>query len=261
MSEHPAPPPADGPGAADGVDVVTVAAPAKLTLRLRLLPEVRADGLHTIDAEMVALDFGDDVTISPIDGPPRGASVVRYHGFDVPESPDGSDLVTRALDLAGRCARVSVHKRIPAGAGLGGGSSDAAAVLRWAGFGDRERAAFELGADVAFCLHGGRARVRGMGEIVEPLPFEPLTVTLATPPVHCSTAEVYRMWDRLGGPTADGPNDLEPAALAVAPELAGWREELRRSTGATPYLAGSGSTWYVLGDHPGPGRVVAHTIP
>ena len=240
---------------------MVVAAPAKLTLSLRLLPEVRPDGLHTIDAEMVALDFGDELTITPVDeGAPTEAVGVRYVGLDVPPSPDGSDLVTRALALADRRANVTVHKRIPAGAGLGGGSSDAAAVLRWAGFADHERAAGELGADVAFCLVGGRARVGGMGERVEPLPFRPLTVTLVTPPVHCSTAEVYRAWDRLGGPRAEGPNDLEPAALTVAPELVRWRDELAAATGAEPRLAGSGSTWFVLGAYPGPGRVVANAI-
>lgn len=241
---------------------LTVPAPAKLTLSLRLLDEVRPDGLHTIDAEMVTLDFGDELTIGP---PGADGTSVTYNGLPVPPSPSGGagggDLVTRALALAGREATVSVLKRIPAGAGLGGGSSDAAAILRWAGFDDHERAAAEIGADVAFCLVGGRARVGGMGERIEPLPFEPMTVTLATPPIHCSTADVYRMWDRLGGPTGDGLNDLEPAALAVAPELATWRQKLAAETGATPHLAGSGSTWFVLGDHPGPDRIVAHTIP
>ncbi len=247
-----------GSAASPGDSIITVPAPAKLTLSLRLLDEVRDDGLHTIDAEMVTLDFGDELTIGP---PGLDGSTVTYHGLPVPPSTGGHDLVTRALTLAGRQATVSVDKRIPAGAGLGGGSSDAAAVLRWAGFDDHERAAAEIGADVAFCLVGGRARVGGMGERIEPLPFEPLVVTLATPPVHCSTADVYRMWDRLGGPTGDGVNDLEPAAVAVAPELASWRDKLAAETGATPHLAGSGSTWFVLGDHPGPGRVVARTVP
>src|SRR5439155_19405182 len=130
-------------------------------------------------------------------------------------------LVRRALAAVGRAAHVRLRKRIPAGAGLGGGSSDAAAVLRWAGSTDLALAA-SLGADVPFCLVGGRARVRGIGEDVEPLPPLELAFTLLTPPVHCSTAAVYRAWDDLGGPTADGPNDLEPAALVVAPQLAGW---------------------------------------
>ncbi|MEL7155841.1 MAG: 4-(cytidine 5'-diphospho)-2-C-methyl-D-erythritol kinase [Actinomycetota bacterium] len=251
------PSPSDRDPTRPGATVV-VDAPAKLTLSLRLLDEVRPDGLHAIEAEMVALDFGDELTIGPAG--PAGTSV-SYHGLPVPPGPGGDDLVTRALALVDRTAEVSVHKRIPAGAGLGGGSSDAAAILRWAGFTDHERAAREIGADVAFCLVGGRAMVGGMGERVEPVPFRPLVVTLATPPVHCATAEVYRMWDRLGGPTGDGGNDLEPAALAVAPELRRWRDELAAATGAVPRLAGSGSTWFVTGEHPGPGRIVARAIP
>jgi hypothetical protein len=108
------------------------------------------------------------------------------------------------------------------GAGLGGGSADAAAVLRWAGCTDLSVAA-GIGADVPFCLVAGRARVRGIGEVLEPLPFEDRVFTLLTPPLHVSTPAVYAAWDSLGGPVAEGPNDLEPAALVVAPSLASWR--------------------------------------
>jgi 4-diphosphocytidyl-2-C-methyl-D-erythritol kinase len=72
---------------------------------------------------------------------------------------------------------------------------------------------------------------------------------------------VYRAWDELGGPHGPGPNDLEAAALAVAPELAVWRDELARATGATPVLAGSGSTWFVPGAFPGAGTVVQAVPP
>jgi 4-diphosphocytidyl-2-C-methyl-D-erythritol kinase len=117
-----------------------------------------------------------------------------------------------------------------------------------------------LGADVPFCVIGGRARVRGIGEVVEPLLFIEDEVTLLTPPVRCSTPLVYRMWDDLGGPMGDHGNDLEPAALVVAPELARWRDELADLSGCRPHLAGSGSTWWVRGAFPGPGRVVARTV-
>jgi 4-diphosphocytidyl-2-C-methyl-D-erythritol kinase len=170
------------------------------------------------------------------------------------------NLVGRALKAVGREARVALVKRIPAGGGLGGGSSNAAAVMRWAGCDDLEIAE-SLGADVPFCLHGGRARVRGIGEVLDPLPFVARTVTLAMPPFGCSTPEVYAAWDRLGGPRASGPNDLEPAALAVEPRLAGFRDALAAATGRTPVLAGSGSTWFLEGAHPGEGRIVARTIP
>ncbi len=229
-------------------------APAKLTLSLRVTG-VRPDGLHLIDAEMVTLDFADRLTIT--DGG-HGLSMVGA-GDDVPLGPD--NLVARALELAGRRAHVSVDKLIPSQAGLGGGSADAAAILRWAGF-DDVKAAAGIGADVAFCLVGGRARVRGIGEIVEPLPFVLQTLTLITPPVACPTPAVYRAWDELGGPSSpDNPNDLEAAALVVAPELARWRDELGESTGQRPTLAGSGSSWFVVGEHPGPGRRIVKTTP
>ncbi|MEM9563335.1 MAG: 4-(cytidine 5'-diphospho)-2-C-methyl-D-erythritol kinase, partial [Actinomycetota bacterium] len=215
------------------------------------------DGLHLIDAEMVTLDLVD--TLELIEGS-SGLTIVDPAGQPVAGIPLGADnLVNRALDLVGRTAAVTLTKRIPAQAGLGGGSSDAGAVLRWAGFDDLDAAA-RLGADVAFCAVGGRARVRGIGEDVEPLPHVDETYTLLTPSVGCPTGAIYRRWDELGGPTGDAGNDLEPAALDVVPELARWRDDLAEATGRRPRLAGSGSTWFVDGIHPGPGRVVARTM-
>lgn len=226
---------------------------AKLTLSLRMTG-VRGDGYHLIDAEMVSLDLADTLSFS--DG--EGITIGGPTGAGLSAGPD--NLVARALVAAGRQAKVHIDKHIPAGGGLGGGSADAAAVLRWAGVDDVEVAA-RLGADVPFCLRGGRARVTGIGDGLEPLPFVERTVTLAFPDFGCDTGAVYRAWDDLGGPTADGPNDLEPAALVVAPALAGFRDAFGDATGETPVLAGSGSTWFVPGAHPGPGRVVARTVP
>jgi 4-diphosphocytidyl-2-C-methyl-D-erythritol kinase len=231
--------------------MIEVEAPAKLTVSLRITG-VRADGYHEVDAEMVALDFGDRLEIDP-DG--DGLEIVGEH----PVAPDEDNLVRRALRLAGRTAFVRVHKVIPPGAGLGGGSADAGAVLRWAGYSDVVAAA-SIGADVAFCLVGGRARVRGIGELVEPRPFVARTVTLVTPPFGCSTPAVYRQWDAMGAPRGEHGNDLEPAALVVEPRLVAVRDALHRATGVRPRLAGSGSTWFVEGAFPDAGRV-AHTIP
>lgn len=238
---------------ADGV--VSAFAPAKLTLSLRIVG-VRADGYHEIDAEMVTLDFGDRLDIDPGS---YGVEMIDRTGRPDP-GWDENNLVPKALALAGRAARVTVTKSIPAGAGMGGGSADAAAVLRWAGFDDVEAAA-SIGADVGFCLVGGRARVRGIGEIVEPRPHRPERYTLLMPPLFCPTPAVYAAWDTLGGPVGPNGNDLEPAALAAVPELARWRDWLGRATGLTPRLAGSGGTWFVPGAYPGPGRMVASTIP
>lgn len=224
---------------------------AKLTLSLRVTG-VRDDGYHLIHAEMTTLDLADTLTFGDGGGDDDGLTVT---GAELP--PD--NLVTRALRAVDRRAEVHLDKRIPIGAGLGGGSADAAAVLRWAGCTDVEVAA-ALGADVPFCVVGGRATVRGVGEIVEPLPFVDAVYTLLTPPFGVSTPAVYRAWDDLGGPTAVGPNDLEPAALAVEPRLAEWRDRLGDATGLRPVLAGSGGTWFVEGDHRYvPGVVVTRT--
>jgi len=231
---------------------VLVLAPAKLTLSLRVVG-VRDDGYHLLDAEMVTLDLADELVFAEGDG----LDILAAAGPDVP--PGDDNLVRRALEAVGRRAHVTLTKRIPAGAGLGGGSADAAAVLRWAGCRDLA-VALALGADVPFCVHGGRARVTGVGEVVAPLPPLDQVFTLLTPPFGVATADVYRAWDELGGPTADGPNDLEPAALAVEPRLAEYRDRLGDATGVTPVLAGSGSTWFVEGAFPGDDRTVTRTV-
>jgi 4-diphosphocytidyl-2-C-methyl-D-erythritol kinase len=142
-------------------------------------------------------------------------------------------------------------KRIPTGAGLGGGSADAAAVLRWTGVAD-PAVAVRLGADVPFCVRGGRARVTGIGETIEPLAFEHRRFVLLLPPMSVSTAAVYAAYDegRVPEPTgfiSGAGNDLELAAVSVAPRLAAWRERLGDACGQRPRLAGSGSTWFVEG--------------
>jgi 4-diphosphocytidyl-2-C-methyl-D-erythritol kinase len=218
---------------------------------------VRTDGWHELEAEMVTIDLADTLEFEP----GNRLVVVPHAASGLPVTHGPGNLVIRALRAVGRRASVTLHKRIPAGGGLGGGSADAAAVLRWAGCDDLD-VAVGLGADVPFCLLGGRARVRGIGETVEPLPWAEVAgraYTLLTPPFGVATPAVYRTWDLLGGPTGDGPNDLEPAALAVEPRLREWRDRLGEATGAEPVLAGSGSTWFVEGAHPGDGRVVVRT--
>ena len=248
---------------------ITLRAHAKLTLGLRITG-VRADGYHLIDAEMVSLDLHDVDTVTP------GSSRLTASGPFADGMPlDDSNLVMRAFDLLGDDTTVAIHldKRIPHGGGLGGGSTDAAAVLSWGGFPttphELSRAA-ALGADIPFSLVGGRARVGGIGEIVDPLPHVDRVVTLIIPPLAVSTPAAYRVWDELGGPAADGPNDLEPAALVVEPELARWRDLIGERVGVAPVLAGSGATWFTdgeranaLGDLVDEGArvVVARTVP
>jgi 4-diphosphocytidyl-2-C-methyl-D-erythritol kinase len=221
---------------------VVVTAPAKLTLGLRITGR-RDDGYHLIDAEMVTLDWHDTLAI---DQAAAGLSADGPYAAGMPL--DDSNLVAKALRLTGRTAAVNIHKALPHGGGLGGGSADAAAVLRWAGYTDVAGTA-SLGTDVAFCLVGGRARVTGIGDIIEPLAFQPIDVTLIIPPLAVSTPVVYRAFDELGGPRSNGANDLEPAAIAAFAELAMWRDRITEAAGRPPTLAGSGATWFLLGHH------------
>ena len=225
---------------------VVLRAHAKLTLTLKLIG-LREDGYHLIDAEMVSLGLHDTLTFDA-----AGDGLIATGPFSDGMPTDRSNLVVRALELAGTNAHVHVDKRIPHGGGLGGGSTDAATALLWAGFGtsnDELERAGALGADIPFCLVGGRARVQGIGEVVEPLEHIERAVTLVCPPLAVSTPAAYRAWDEMGGPTDDGPNDLTAAAIRVEPELAWWRAAITRRCGVEPTLAGSGATWFVEGEH------------
>ncbi len=258
-------------------------APAKLTVTLAVTG-VRDDGYHLLESEMVTLDLADTLEIDDADGDAALEVTTAWPADSVARGPDAlgpatDNLVVRALAAVGRTARVRLVKRIPPGAGLGGGSADAAAVLRWAGCTDAATAA-TLGADVPFCVAGGRALVTGIGEVVAPLAFEERTYLLVLPPFGVDTTAVYRAFDRLGGRAASGAgstgNDLEAAALEVEPRLVGWRHALEQATGRPARLAGSGSTWFVEGEVDGvdPGAeewleheglfaplVVARTVP
>jgi 4-diphosphocytidyl-2-C-methyl-D-erythritol kinase len=234
-----------GGGGVDDGRPITLRAHAKLTLSLRITGR-RDDGYHLLDAEMVSLALHDLVHVEP-----GGEGIVMTGPFASGVPTDETNLAVAALALAGERARVTIDKRIPHGGGLGGGSTDAAAVLRWAGFGtapDELVRAARIGADVPFCLVGGRARVTGIGEVVRALPHVGRTITLVIPPLAVSTPAAYRAWDELGGPTATGSNDLEPAALAVEPRLRWWRDAIAERLGTRPVLAGSGATWFTVGE-------------
>jgi 4-diphosphocytidyl-2-C-methyl-D-erythritol kinase len=218
---------------------VTLRAPAKLTLSLRLTG-VRSDGYHLIDAEMVTLELCDLLTFTD------GDTLTLSGPFAAGLPTDGGNLVCKALAAVGRTAAVHVVKHIPAQGGLGGGSADAAAVLRWASCDDLALAT-SLGADVPFCVAGGRARVTGIGDVLVRLPIVERTFTLVIPPVGVSTVAAYKAWDAMGGPTGNGANDLELAAMVVEPTLRRWRDRIAEAAGVAPTLAGSGSTWFLDG--------------
>ena len=224
----------------------TLHAPAKLTWSLKV-GERRADGFHDLDAEMVTLDLAD---LLIIDSDGDGLVVTGEEHARLSWLGDGPDnLVARALSLVDRRAEVLLHKRIPIGGGLGGGSADAGAILRWAG-GVALRDAARLGGDVPFCMVGGRAQVRGLGEVVAPLDFEERSVVLLIPPFGVDTRSAYQALDELRsrGKGHHDRNDLTEAAMMVEPELVRWWDAFAQTSGREPVLAGSGSTLFVEGD-------------
>lgn len=225
----------------------TVLANAKLTWSLHVLG-VRPDGRHLLEAEMVTVDLADTLALDDTDAEPRFTARAESPATPLDAQLGDDDLIRRALRLLGRRADVELVKRIPRGAGLGGGSADAAAVLRWAG--DVEPGiALELGSDVPFCCVGGRAIVRGVGELVEPLEPIARTVTLGIPSIHVATSSCYRAYDELAVHLQRHPrNDLTAAAERVAPRLTAVRQLLEERTGADFWLAGSGSTLFCEGN-------------
>lgn len=219
--------------------MTSLRAPAKLTWFLEMTGR-RADGYHLLRSEMRTLALADELVISPSD-----VTSLEIDGPFAEGLSTRDNLVIRALELAGATAKIHLTKNIPHGGGLGGGSADAAAVLRWAGVTDHDLAA-RLGADVPFCLTGGRALVSGVGEVVSPLEVARDAVSIVVPPFSLSTAEVYRRFDDLGG-QGEGRNHLRDAAESVEPRLKALRQWWRGEFGQDLELCGSGSTCFYEG--------------
>ena len=218
-----------------------VTAFAKLTLSLHVTG-TRADGYHELDATMVSIDAPRDSLVLV---PAARTSLTVTGPFAGAVPADSSNLAWRAADACGASVAIALHKGIPAGAGLGGGSADAAAVL--AALDADPALAAALGADVPFCRRGGFARVRGIGDELEPGDVAARAIVVATPGFGCATAAVYRAWDELGGPHHE-VNDLEPAAVHVEPRLAEFKRQVEAAAGAPAVLAGSGSSFAVVFD-------------
>lgn len=266
---------------------VTISAPAKLNLSLAVLAR-QADGFHAIESLMVPVDLADTLVLRP-GGPsgirlevrfadqlagPRAAALAR----DVPT--DASNLVVRAVESVAAAAgiepaiEIDLCKRIPSGAGLGGGSSDAAAAIRgvataWGLDWPAERLAeigSRLGSDIPFFFAAGPAVVAGKGEQVTPTPpLEPLAAVIVAPAAGLSTAAVYgsctpdasragdaaRLADRLaaGSLPAAMPlmhNGLEAPARSLSSDIDRLLADLEKAGGLCPRLTGSGSACFTL---------------
>ena len=244
-----------------------IACPPKINLYLRVVRR-REDGFHELETVFQSVGGGDTLAASPAAGLSLGCT-------DPSIPTDERNLVLRAAQiLRSRCgaeeegAALSLTKRTPVGAGMGGGSVDAAAALvllakLWglspspselAGW------AAELGSDVPFFLWGGTALARGRGEELSPLPTAPLWLVFVKPPLAVSTPWAYRQWrlDHCDGPPVEElvealrsgdagrvakglRNDLEPGVAAEAPEIGAARAWLLEQGALAARMTGSGS--------------------
>jgi 4-diphosphocytidyl-2-C-methyl-D-erythritol kinase len=226
---------------------------AKINLALHVR-ERRPDGYHRIETLFAFAEEGDLLRVA--EG--NGLSLTVEGPFAHAVAGDRDNLVLRAAralrerHAAGRGASLTLDKRLPVAAGLGGGSADAGAALRllnrWWRLGLAESQLLELarplGADVPACLLSRTCKGEGRGDILTPLDSRSGTpVLLVNPGVSLSTAEVFSRWQ--GADT--GGNDLEPPAIGLAPVIGSVLEMLRRQSGAELVrMSGSGATCFAL---------------
>lgn len=239
---------------------------AKVNLTLGVTGR-RSDGYHTLDSLMVTTDLCDDVTVTRC-----REVIVTCTGMFLPYRNTLRAAAERYRALTGRGARIHVYKRIPAEAGLGGGSADAAAVLRAMQrlYGEAEERdlydiALRVGADVPFCLQGGLCRAQGVGEVLTPFRLgAPLHLVLAKPAAGVSTRALFERLN-LPQPLPDtaramaalsggdvralGPllcNALQAEAEALVPEIGTLRQRLLALGALGACMTGSGSAVFGL---------------
>jgi 4-diphosphocytidyl-2-C-methyl-D-erythritol kinase len=248
-------------------------APAKLNLVLQV-GRARPDGLHPLCSLFASIDLEDELELEPLEA--GGRDVVECPGVEEPNLAHAALAALR--ERLGAAAlpplRVTIRKRIPVAAGLGGGSADAAAVLRAGnrlageplGAAELRELGAELGSDVPSQVEPRHALVQGTGERVEPVELPPLAALLVPAAEGLSTASVYAELDRLGGSralldpeplrtlvaggaqelAAGVENDLQRAALSLRPELERTLAELRSAGALAAAVSGSGPTCFGL---------------
>ncbi|KHJ55974.1 hypothetical protein LA66_04990 [Aureimonas altamirensis] len=252
---------------------------AKVNLALHVVGK-RADGYHLLDSLVAFADVGDRLTLTRADTDALHLSGPFGHGLE------GHDnIVARALALARRVAEAHGHaigpisieleKNLPVASGIGGGSADAAAVLRalLPGMPRAARdalmgAALGLGADVPMCLDGRALVARGIGEALSPLPqFPALPMVLANPGVAVSTPAIFKaLRTACNGPLPERPaqgfdsvdslvsylarcrNDLATPAMSMEPVIAACLHAMQAAGAARAAMSGSGATCYGLFD-------------
>ncbi|WP_152044961.1 4-(cytidine 5'-diphospho)-2-C-methyl-D-erythritol kinase [Aureimonas psammosilenae] len=258
---------------------VEILAPAKINLALHVTGR-RADGYHTLSSLVAFAGIGDRIELSPA-GTDRLDMTGPFAAALSDSLAEGApNILARTLALARGVARLQGHeipplalkldKRLPVAAGIGGGSADAAALLRaladaYPGLeAPFAEASLELGADVPMCLAARAARVSGIGETVEPLPaFPAVPAVLVNPGVPVSTPLVFsRLSRRDNPPMPDLPaltdlgilldilqatrNDMEDAATAIAPAIGEARRALIEAGALLSRMSGSGATVFAV---------------
>jgi 4-diphosphocytidyl-2-C-methyl-D-erythritol kinase len=233
-----------------------VFAPAKINLTLHVTGQ-RSDGYHLLDSLVMFADIGDGLTLTPASETSLTVSGPFAHGVPT----DRRNTVLRAADLAGACHAITLQKNLPHGAGSGGGSADAAAVLRH--FKVSKDAAL-LGADVPVCLASSAQRMQGVGDVLTLLPDLPkIAALLINPGVHVPTPAIFKVLTQKTNPPmpdalpalktakdlihwlAETRNDLEPPACSVTPII---NDVLKVLSQASPFarMSGSGATCFGL---------------
>ena len=278
---------------------VVVHAPAKLNLFLEVLSK-RSDGFHEIETLMCPIDVFDTLVVRD---EPKGSVTFacefavdptrKDHASEADVPSDSSNLVVRAVELlrqtygVERGAQLRLVKRIPAAAGLAGGSSDAAAALVAANavwqlgrsVPELSALAAQLGSDVPFFLAGGAAVCRGRGEQVTRVEaFGELAAVVVRPPVGLSTADVYRACRPAQRPQSVQPlvdawrggdqrrrasglcNRLQSAAESLCPWIERLRREFSRLDFVGHQMSGSGTSYFGLCRHPRQARVLAAVL-
>jgi 4-diphosphocytidyl-2-C-methyl-D-erythritol kinase len=225
---------------------MTIALPAraKLNLDLAVLGR-RDDGYHDIRTTLQAIDLHDLVTLTP-----ANETTLTISGLPIKNTKDNT--ILKALAALEQVTKknlpteIHLHKNIPAGAGMGGASSDAATALRGLAAihhvnADLHGIASRIGADVPFFLTGGTAIAEQRGDHLTPIPTNPQWFAIAWPGIELLTPDVYRAWDTVPGKISEEmPNQLTEAALSVEPRL----REFAHSLGPTWQMTGSGSAYF-----------------
>jgi 4-diphosphocytidyl-2-C-methyl-D-erythritol kinase len=225
--------------------ILRLSAHAKINLSLRILGK-RDDGFHALTTRMVPISIADEVEVERL---ANGATTLTCSDTTLPV--DESNLALKALRAFEQRTglhhawRIHLEKHVPSGAGLGGGSSDAAAVLRALNelcgqplsLEDLATIAGGIGSDVPFFLYGCACDARGRGEIVEPIPFpHTLTVVLIKPPFGIPTPWAYKNW----------ASSLPLEGVRYEPQVCGWGElvnDLERPVFAKHLLLPALKTW------------------